>query len=346
MECKLLPQYGDLLRGRCGHSSFQYKDNIYVFSGSSNFRQSYNFDKKLFMYKFNPITCTWTKLNGSIYIPNNYSFGVTCIVFEKILYSFGGNFGGNCKSEILTYDLEKEEEWKKVTASNHARFYCSTSVLYGSKVFLFGGKIAFDGNDDYLEYNVCNLLQIVDLKTLNWDIKYPQEDTPSGRFVHTSFLWKGKMFVYGGFNGDTQFEDMHSYDLELMKWKEIKYIGKDIPSKRRSTSSIVAHDKAYIFGGFDGVNFLNDLWSFDLYKNEWKLIELNEKIVERRFHSSVVIPDYNRFYIFGGFSEKIKGNIVDEMIEFKMNDYKSIRYKIYQSINKYYTDVIFFTQTD
>lgn len=345
MECKIIEQYGDQVGPRCGHTQFTYKNHIYVFSGSTKFSQTNNFDKKLYLYKFNPITKNWTKLKGDRFTARNYAFGAPCLIYENILFTFGGNFGGLCNSTIYTYDLDKEEQWKLIESSNRSISYCHTSVIYGTKAYFFGGKVRLDNEDEFSDFEVTNILQILDVKTLEWDIKTSEDHAPEKRFVHTSFLWDGKMYIYGGFDTQQHFGDMFYYDLNLLHWNKIEYKSIDIPSSRRSTSSIVHHDTAYIFGGFDGVNFLNDLWSFDLHNDKWKKIELQSNVMERRFHSCALIEDYNQFYVFGGFNYSVQGHILGDMIQFNINtSKKSMRSTIYNSIGKTYTDLLILTK--
>lgn len=77
-----------------------------------------------------------------------------------------------------------------------------------------------------------------------------------------------------------------------------------------SHSAILYEDdlwpKIYIFGGYSKGKFCNDIFTYDIYKEEWKKIErLNDKVPEPRIAHSVTMYKGN-MYIFGGKTQDAK----------------------------------------
>jgi hypothetical protein len=61
--------------------------------------------------------------------------------------------------------------------------------------------------------------------------------------------------------------DLHEFDPETMKWKEIDVTASQLPKPRRRHSAIFISGTLVMFGGFDG-NFYNDLHILDF--QNWK----------------------------------------------------------------------------
>lgn len=50
--------------------------------------------------------------------------------------------------------------------------------------------------------------------------------------------------------------------LETFHWRKIEAKGQ-VPTKRTSHSAVVYQDKMYVFGGFSGEKYLNDIAEYD-----------------------------------------------------------------------------------
>ena len=57
----------------------------------------------------------------------------------------------------------------------------------------------------------------------------------------------------------------------------------------------------YVFGGYDGKNYLGSLYEYDFILKKWSLLLKDVKnLTERAFHTSVVYKD--KMFIFGGYN--------------------------------------------
>jgi hypothetical protein len=116
---------------------------------------------------------------------------------------------------------------------------------------------------------------------------------------------------------DLTLDDFYELNFENKEWNPVKYEGKG-PGKRRSHMMINHKDVEFIlFGGFDGRNFLNDIWCFDVDKSKWREILIKDPIpIGRRYFSFSRTNE--GIYIFGGMTST---EIVEDFEEdVKLND--------------------------
>jgi hypothetical protein len=71
------------------------------------------------------------------------------------------------------------------------------------------------------------------------------------------------------------------------------------PPARTNHSVVTWNDKLYLFGGTDGINWFNDVWTYDPRTNSWSELDCIGYIpVAREGHSATLVND--TMYIFGG----------------------------------------------
>jgi len=71
------------------------------------------------------------------------------------------------------------------------------------------------------------------------------------------------MYIFGGTNGITNFNDVYRLDASRMEWRVLESGGMP-PSGRSHATMVLDHHRLYVFGGDDGNNKLNDLHVLDL----------------------------------------------------------------------------------
>lgn len=81
---------------------------------------------------------------------------------------------------------------------------------------------------------------------------------PSSRYFHSSVLYGNKLFIYGGYSGQSRLSDLCAYDFDTNRWSEVDSRG-HIPSGRSSLVAQVYENYLYIFGGYDGERVMNDM---------------------------------------------------------------------------------------
>jgi len=93
-------------------------------------------------------------------------------------------------------------------------------------------------------------LHTFDLETDTWDKLTPTNNAPDGRGGHSVFASDGKIYIYGGWNSEMQYNNVLIYDLEKNEWSDPD-IYNEIPRWNHSSLLVEAIPtwKFFIFGG-------------------------------------------------------------------------------------------------
>lgn len=123
-------------------------------------------------------------------------------------------------------------------------------------MYVFGG-----GDGKYW----LNELVVFDLKNLEWKGTVETKGrAPSGRLQHAAVAFDKKIFIFGGEpDRYRQLNDLFYLDTTNMTWYEPE-VGGSPPNPRVSVTGSLVNNNVYFFGGFDGVNWLNDIHVLDL----------------------------------------------------------------------------------
>ena len=68
---------------------------------------------------------------------------------------------------------------------------------------------------------------------------------------------------FGGYGDQHDFNDTWSFDISTRKWTELLCTG-SIPSPRSGHAAVLVDDVMYVFGGFTGKTYLDDLSGLQL----------------------------------------------------------------------------------
>lgn len=101
----------------------------------------------------------------------------------------------------------------------------------------------------------------------------PQGRAPPARTNHSVVTWNDKLYLFGGTDGVTWFNDVWTYDPRQNSWSELECIGY-IPVAREGHSATLVNDTMYVFGGRtqDGVD-LGDLAAFRISSRRWYMFQ-------------------------------------------------------------------------
>jgi len=109
-------------------------------------------------------------------------------------------------------------------------------------------------------------------------------------------------YIFGGYDGGNYFNDMYLYSREAKKWEELSPRG-IIPGARYGHTAVwsVMADGFYIFGGYNGGNYLNDVYLYSREANKWEGLLPGGSIPSGRENHAAVWSDVaDGFFIFGG----------------------------------------------
>eukprot|EP01080_Neovahlkampfia_damariscottae_P009396 gene9396-1607_t len=264
----------------------------------------------------------WTKLRQQGNIPEPTVNSSTCLYKDKILL-----FGGQINKEILcndtfSYNLSNST-WQLLLCTGEipTKRISHTAVIYSDYMIIFGGY-----HESQMRYCSCNALNILNLRTLKWFQTETTGPVPCERQCHSSIVFQGDMYIFGGYagNSDVVLNDMYKLNLDNMVWSKIEYFGHFIPSPRYFHVATLYSGKMYIHGGREKNNHLNDFYSFDFEKKRWNPIITTITPSKRAAHSGFVYND--SLFIFGGYGSGYCKDLFFNY-DFETNRWKEIELK-------------------
>jgi leucine-zipper-like transcriptional regulator 1 len=138
------------------------------------------------------------------------------------------------------------------------------------------------------------------------------------RFFHLIASSQG----YGG--GTGRLDDFYSFNFDTGVWEEVKVLSDEKPGCRENNGVVIGDSsRVYLFGGYNGTSWLNDLWMFDIDSQRWTCLQessdprldetslalgdaqrvpadIRGRVPSRRFGYVSVVHN-NKFVLFGGF---------------------------------------------
>ncbi|KAL6067334.1 BTB domain-containing protein [Balamuthia mandrillaris] len=217
---------------------------------------------------------------------------------------------------------EENVQWVgKLTASGHfSPRSCHATVPLGqSKLLVFGGRTGrFSWNND---------LNLLDADTMTWtQVEALSGTPPEGRGLHSAVLIDKKLYIFGGRSNVmgllmNAFSDLAVYDTNTMAWTKVQAKGYPPPARMGQTSTAVGLGKFFVFGGFSGIQYLNDLYAFDVANYQWTKEERTGGQAPEPRSSHTAVAHEDRLIIFGGKNQHRYLNDVS-VFDTKMNSWK------------------------
>ncbi|RIB16112.1 hypothetical protein C2G38_1536638 [Gigaspora rosea] len=260
---------GDIPRPRSHHTQITVENKILVFGGGSE-----RFGDKLDdnIYIFDTETKYWTKrsLKGR---PPNGLIGHSISLIGSVVYMFGGQNGIKHFNEMIIFDLKVLKLQRK--RSRLSKFSLNRASTSGSH----WNHIISNKHDNSI---------------------------PSCRSGHTACVYKDKIYIFGGSNGEKCFNDTWCYDTSNSTWSELSCTG-FIPVPRERHGAVCIADVIYIFGGVtqEG-DVLGDLFALKITSQRWYKFPQMGPSASPRYDLSMAVVDHDKIFILGGES---KGSI-------------------------------------
>ncbi|KAI1501151.1 hypothetical protein F5X99DRAFT_383516 [Biscogniauxia marginata] len=117
--------------------------------------------------------------------------------------------------------------------------------------------------------------------------------------AHTTTLIGSNVFVFGGCDSRTCFNELYVLDADSFHWSSPHVVG-EIPVPLRAMTCTAVGKKLVIFGGGDGPAYYNDVYVLDTVNFRWhKPRIVGERVPSaRRAHTACLYK--NGIYVFGG----------------------------------------------
>ncbi|KAI9805344.1 MAG: Negative regulator of mitotic exit [Piccolia ochrophora] len=197
------------------------------------------------------------------------------------------------------------------------------SLIVGNAFIVYGGDTKIDDRDQ-----LDDTLYLLNTSTRQWSRAMPSGSRPSGRYGHTLNIVGSKIYIFGGQVEGAFFNDLVAFDLNTLqqptnKWEMLVANSHEggpppgqIPPARTNHTVVSWNDKLFLFGGTNGVQWFNDVWTYDPRTNFWSQLDCIGYIpAPREGHAAALVGDV--MYIFGGRTEE--GSDLGDLAAFRIS---------------------------
>ena len=217
---------------------------------------------------------------------------------------FGG-VGTSRINEALLLDTSSRQ-WKQISKSKpplERAYHISWIDSESNKMYIFGGQ----GSKREPMYD----MHALSINIGKW-IKLGPSERPAGRIHSAGCILNSNLYLFGGASAPY---DMLNNDLWAFSYKEINWTIAEKeghcpgwielktntpPYKRKGHTMLANNSTIYIFGGFNGTEYFNDLCCISPPNLTWYYPHtFGQSPSPRAFHSSTVTSS-SKMVIFGG----------------------------------------------
>lgn len=223
----------------------------------------------------------------------------SAILLHQYLLVFGGTsfpFGRANGNTLNIYNI-RDNCWKILCTVG-----CLPPKLYGQALALQNNLIYTVGGTSGIRYFMD--VHILNLKTKQWK-QISTKDHPLGRYRHEIVLYNNKIYVFGGGTDRETYalDQIPVLNLENQKWEVISTTGDkeapfDLPHERKFHGCIQIGKDVYLFGGFNEIEILSDIWKINLETRQWTRYKYD--LPQPVYFHSVAINPNGQIFIFGG----------------------------------------------
>eukprot|EP01080_Neovahlkampfia_damariscottae_P007577 gene7577-11901_t len=268
------------------HAAFHFESKFYFFCATNQIKY---FNNLTLVFIYDEIT----KKSKRIFVntPNTCSHHIGTR-HKNFIYLFGHT--------TLKFDTEKLKfiQMNEKDLPEPSQYRCLANV--GNKCYIFGGQLS--SNFFIRDETLFNHLYEFDFDKEVWNLIKPVGDIIPKERRYSSMVSKNEnLYIFGGRDHDTRFNDLWKYNTITNRWNEIHPNGNLIPCKRAAHSMIMKEFSIFIFGG-NGGDMNNELFEFDILKNEWKLIDVTGSIPSRYWHVSFLDEMKNEMFVNAGWT--------------------------------------------
>ncbi|MDI6808237.1 MAG: kelch repeat-containing protein [Candidatus Eisenbacteria bacterium] len=239
-------------------------------------------------------TLSWHRIiaRGTLPEARSTHTAIFDLVHGKMLVA--GGFGSWYLNDVWSFDV-KRLTWQEISPSP-LPMCADAAFVYDplrEQALLFGGWNGAFLDDTWK----------LDLNNLTWSQVFPSASFPTARrgasFVRNE---EGKrIFMFGGFDGTTYFDELWKFNLEDLSWELL--IPSGTPPSGRERHAVLLdrnRNRMVVQGGYDGATYLDDIWILDLSTYAWRELAQTARPSGRAGHTLVYDNLTGSFVLFGG----------------------------------------------
>ncbi|KAL8278979.1 hypothetical protein RQP46_008648 [Phenoliferia psychrophenolica] len=168
-----------------------------------------------------------------------------------------------------------------------------SATVVGSDIWCFGGcDIRGKCFSDVWKF---------DVDSFHWSKPKVIGEIPPITRAHTAVLVDKRIFIIGGGDGPTYYNETYYFDTVSLTWTKAVIHGVQ-PSRRRAHAAVLYDHKIVVFGGGNGTTALADVHALDvadLGHLEWRAVETEGKQPKPRgYHTMNLVG--SKCVVFGG----------------------------------------------
>jgi DNA-binding CsgD family transcriptional regulator len=173
----------------------------------------------------------WFELAG----PPTSRKGLAVVSYENSLYTIGGDNAGAITGVVEMYD-PKTNIWKELSPKS-TPVTDINAVSIGGLIYVPGGRLASGLPTDITE--------VYNPQSNQWT---KSTSLPKALSAYSIAVYEGKIYVFGGWDGQQIVDNVYLFDPESKLWTEIP----PMPTPRSYSGAVVVGTKIYVIGGWDG----------------------------------------------------------------------------------------------
>ncbi|RUS22386.1 hypothetical protein BC937DRAFT_89461 [Endogone sp. FLAS-F59071] len=320
---------------RSGHSADQVAlgNDIFLFGGVAKGQPR----RDLFIIESTSLNSHPIVSNGEIPSPRS---GHSTVTIGNYLLVFGGipNTDEKCDESLYVLNVSTKQ-WIRPQIDGNLPLgrFGHSAVVVGSRMFIFGGQvddhylndlIVFDVNtrkNSYLIFILYRHLNTVTSTAPQWDFVVAGNEAPAGRRGHISAYHDGKVYIFGGRDGEAFYNDLWAYDIQYNAWSQIQATNY-IPSPRESAAATIVDDVIYVFGGRGPEDQeYGDLYAFRIRTKRWHTFSnMGPSPTPRYGHTLSTVKD--KIFVLGGETVQQSPKGADESVIVYVLDTSKIKY--------------------
>ncbi len=213
----------------------------------------------------------------------NYArYGAGYATDNEYIYAFGGADSEGVHNHGERYDPDTDT-WEIFVEDLIPRRYTNAEYMDGY-IYLFNG-------DTYTSSTYTDTIEIINVS--NGEVDFV-ESNPYPVEYGGSAVWEGKIYIFGGSNGDGYSNRVYEFDPFNNSWTRLA----DMPESKQTSGKII-DGILYTFGGYNGA-VSTSIHSYDIEQGIW-ITDLAEMPFGISAHSTVSSGDY--LLVIGDYAE-------------------------------------------